>query len=70
MTPPRRPRVRTIVVLSRLGPRLMRVDVAAACCELQAQMGAVSTEPDVGSSYVSSSCCLHRAGRPGRQDRP
>src|SRR5262245_52014271 len=43
--------ITTIFVLSRLGPRLMRVDVAAACREMEAQMGAGSTEPDVGSSY-------------------
>src|SRR6185295_19498695 len=43
--------ITTIFVLSRLGPRLMGVDVAAACREMEVQMGAVSSEPDVVSGY-------------------
>src|SRR5262249_39983081 len=42
----------TMFMLSRVGPWLMRVDLAAACRELETEMGTVEAEPGVVSSYV------------------
>jgi putative transport protein len=44
--------ITTMFVLSRVGPWLMRVDLAAACRELETEMGAVEAEPGVMSSYA------------------
>jgi putative transport protein len=41
----------TVWTLSSLGPRLMRVDVAAACRELEAEMGVTGSDLDVASAY-------------------
>ena len=38
-------------MLSWLGPRLMRVDIAKACQELEAELGIVRDEPGVVSAY-------------------
>jgi putative transport protein len=44
--------VTVVWVLATLAPRLMRVDLAAACRELEASMGVVSSEPGVLSAYT------------------
>jgi putative transport protein len=38
-------------LLSWLGPRLMRVDIAKACADLEAELGIVRNEPGVVSAY-------------------
>jgi len=43
--------VTAVWVLSVLGPKLMRVDLAAECRQLEERMGTVSTEPGVLSAY-------------------
>ena len=43
--------VTAVWVLSVLGPKLMRVDLAAECRELEEKMGAVTAEPGVLSAY-------------------
>ena len=43
--------VTAVWVLSTLAPRLMRVDLAAQCRKLEAEMGVVTTEPGVLSAY-------------------
>jgi putative transport protein len=44
--------ITAVWVLSVLGPKLMRVDLAAECRELETKMGAVSAEPGVLSAYT------------------
>lgn len=43
--------ITAVWVLSVLGPKLMRVDLAAECRELEEKMGAVTAEPGVLSAY-------------------
>jgi putative transport protein len=58
-------------VLSVLGPKLMRVDLAAECRQLEEQMGVVSQESGVLSAYTRNSARAYRvtpelAGRTAR----
>jgi putative transport protein len=43
--------ITAVWVLSVLGPKLMRVDLAAECRQLEERMGAVTAEPGVLSAY-------------------
>lgn len=60
--------ITAVWVLSTLAPRLMKVDLAARCRELEAEMGVESTEPGVLSAYTKFSVRAYRipAGLAGR----
>jgi putative transport protein len=64
--------ITAVWVLSNLAPRLMRVDLAARCRELEAEMGVETTEPGVLSAYTKFTVRAYRipaelAGRTVRQ---
>ncbi|MBL8201611.1 MAG: aspartate-alanine antiporter [Chromatiales bacterium] len=64
--------ITAVWVLSVLGPKLMRVDLAAECRQLEEQMGAVTAEPGVLSAYAQHGVRAYRvttdlAGRTARQ---
>jgi putative transport protein len=44
--------ITAVWVLSTLAPRLMKVDLAAKCRELEAEMGVATLEPGVLSAYI------------------
>jgi putative transport protein len=44
--------ITAVWVLSTLAPRLMKVDLAAKCRELEAEMGVATSEPGVLSAYI------------------
>ena len=52
--------ITAVWVLSVLGPKLMRVDLAAECRELEQKMGAVSAEPGVLSAYTRHAVRAYR----------
>ena len=54
--------ITAVWVLSVLGPRLMRVDLAAECRRLEEQMGAVTAEPGVLSAYTRHAVRAYRVG--------
>lgn len=58
--------------LGTLGPKLLRVDLAASCKELERTMGVHATEPGVGSAYRPVAARAYRvenAGLVGRKAR-
>ncbi len=52
--------ITAVWVLSVLGPKLMRVDLAAECRELEDRMGVVTAEPGVLSAYTRHSVRAYR----------
>lgn len=52
--------ITAVWVLSTLAPRLMRVDLAARCRELEAEMGVASSEPGVLSGYTQHGIRAYR----------
>ncbi len=52
--------ITAVWVLSVLGPKLMRVDLAAECRQLEEQMGAVTAEPGVLSAYARHAVRAYR----------
>lgn len=51
--------------LGTLGPKLLRVDLAASCKELERTMGVHATEPGVGSAYRPVAARAYRVENPG-----
>jgi putative transport protein len=50
--------------LASLGPKILGVDLPAACKELESEIGARSTEPGVGSAYQPVSARAYRVDNP------
>jgi putative transport protein len=55
------------IILAQLGPKLIRVDLAAACAEYEKQMGGgrIGFDPGVFSAYLQTAVRAYRIGEAG-----